>query len=60
MYEPVTEPDDDDEFDAEQQPIRYAPFVEHFFEEDAAEDSQPAVPAEPASDDEEELPWFMR
>lgn len=53
-YELAAEPDDaeDEEFDASLPPIRYAPFVEHFFEEDES--------AEPAQDTEDDLPWFMR
>ena len=53
-YEPVPKPnDEDDEFDAAQPPVQYAPFEEHFF------DDEPEIPAQTAAEDEE-LPWFMR
>ena len=56
MYAALPEPDDDDgddEFDASQPPLAYAPFVEHFFEDEE-------VPAEPAPEPDDDLPWFMR
>ena len=56
MYEPVPEPDDDDdEFDATLPPLQYAPFEERFFDFDEEE-----PPAEPAPEPDDDLPWFMR
>ena len=55
MYEPVQEPDEedeDDEFYAGKPPIPYAPFVEHFFDDEPDE--------EPSQDEDDDLPWFMK
>lgn len=53
MYEPVPDDDEDDEFLAEHPPVQYAPFEEHFF------DDEPEEPAQVPSEDDD-LPWFMR